>query len=149
MTVRSRTRARELALQALFFMDMQGRFTPEAADLFCDNYPPPTKSKAFLEEVLHGVIHRRSEIDQVVGRFSSNWRLGRMSCVDRNALRIAVYELLHRPDIPPKVTINEAVNLGKRFGTEESGAFINGILDSIRMAFENGELQPPQAHSLS
>ena len=76
------------------------------------------------------------EIDALIERFSKNWKIRRMSCVDRNVMRIAVYELLYCQDIPPKVSINEAVDIGKKFGTEESGAFINGILDSIREALE-------------
>jgi len=77
----------------------------------------------------------------VIEQFSSNWKISRMSCVDRNILRIAVFELLYCADIPPKVSINEAIDVGKRFGTEESGAFINGILDSIRLAMEANKLQ--------
>ena len=78
--------------------------------------------------------------DTVIEQFSSNWKLSRMSCVDRNVLRIAVFELLYCADIPPKVSINEAIDVGKRFGTEESGAFINGILDSIRLAMQNNSV---------
>ena len=78
-----------------------------------------------------------SEIDTLIERFSKNWKIHRMSCVDRNVMRIAVYELLYCEDIPPKVSINEAVDVGKKFGTEESGAFINGIMDSIRDALVN------------
>ena len=77
-----------------------------------------------------------SEIDAVIERYSDNWKLNRMSGVDRNVMRIAVYELLYCEDIPPKVSINEAVDIGKKFGTEESGAFINGIMDSIRQAIQ-------------
>jgi len=80
-----------------------------------------------------------AQIDSMIAKFSSNWKLGRMSRVDRNALRIAVYEMLFCDDIPFKVSINEAIDLGKTFGSEESGAFINGILDSIRCALEEGD----------
>jgi N utilization substance protein B len=80
------------------------------------------------------------EIDAIIERFSANWKLSRMSCVDRNVMRIAVYELLCCHDIPSKVSINEAIDVGKKFGTDESGAFINGILDSIRIALEKKEI---------
>ena len=76
-----------------------------------------------------------------MNRFSSNWKMHRMSGVDRNMLRLAVYEALFCDDIPVKVSINEAIDIGKKFGSRESGAFINGILDSIRMALDKGELK--------
>jgi len=94
----------------------------------------------FFHHLVNGVREHRHAIDTAIERFSSNWKLSRMSCVDRNILRIAVFELLFCADIPPKVSINEAIDVGKRFGTEESGAFINGILDSIRMAMERNEI---------
>jgi N utilization substance protein B len=78
----------------------------------------------------------RDEIDAWIERFSQNWKIRRMSRVDRNVLRVAVYELLYCHDIPPKVSINEAIDIAKRYGTEDSGAFINGILDSVRIAIE-------------
>ena len=89
---------------------------------------------------MNGVQENRATIDALIEQFSSNWKLSRMSCVDRNVLRIAVFELLFCADIPPKVSINEAIDVGKRFGTEESGAFINGILDSIHLALENKDV---------
>jgi N utilization substance protein B len=78
----------------------------------------------------------------VIERYSSNWKVQRMACVDRNILRMAVYELLYCADIPAKVSINEAVDIAKKFGASESGSFINGILDSIRTALETKELPP-------
>jgi N utilization substance protein B len=86
--------------------------------------------------LVNGVLENRPEIDNLIERYSKNWKLNRMSGVDRNVMRIAVYELLCCEDIPPKVSINEAVDVGKKFGTEESGAFINGIMDSIRDALD-------------
>jgi N utilization substance protein B len=83
---------------------------------------------------VNGVLETKGQIDALVERFSQNWNISRMSCVDRNVMRIAVYEMLYCDDIPPKVSINEAVDIGKKFGTQESGAFINGIMDSIREA---------------
>ena len=82
-------------------------------------------------------MNNKSQIDAIIERFSNNWKLSRMSGVDRNIMRIAVFEMLFCRDIPPKVSINEAIDVGKKFGTEESGAFINGILDSIRVALDN------------
>lgn len=136
----NRRKARELAMQALFYMDMRQNDTIEIIDRFCQNFKPDEKVTPFFNELLHGVIRAKSQIDKVIERFSSNWKIGRMSCVDRNIIRIAVYEMLFCSDIPSKVSINEAIDVGKKFGTEDSGAFINGILDSIRVAMEKQEI---------
>ncbi len=132
-----RRRARELALQALFCMDMTGDVSEEMLQRFCEHYPPSAKSRAFFHQLVTGVNDSLIAIDQLIEQNSHNWRLSRMSYVDRNILRIAIYEILFCDDIPFKVTINEAIDIGKKFGTEESGAFINGILDSIRIERES------------
>jgi N utilization substance protein B len=131
-----RRQARELAMQALFYMDMQGDVSAEMLECYCDNFQPPKKARPFFVTLVNGVIDRKVELDVIIERFSKNWKISRMSGVDRNVMRVAVYELICCDDIPPKVTINEAVDIGKKFGTEESGAFINGIMDSIRDALE-------------
>ena len=123
-------------MQALFCMDMQNNASLEMLDRFCGNFEPSGKSRPFFLKLVKGVLESRDELDTLIERFSRNWKISRMSCVDRNVMRIAVYELLYCEDIPPKVSINEAVDVGKKFGTEESGAFINGIMDSIRGALE-------------
>jgi N utilization substance protein B len=129
----SRRRSRELAMQALFYMDMRKTYDSDSLEKFCDSFAPAKKSVPFFSELVNGVLEHRKEIDALIERFSSNWKLSRMSPVDRNILRIAVFELLFRSDIPAKVSINEAIDIGKKYGSEESGSFINGILDSIRM----------------
>ena len=134
-----RRRSRELALQALFYMDMSEEDSEEVLERFCVNFNPPEGARPFFIKIVTGVRRFLPEIDSLIERFSKNWRIGRMSYVDRNVLRIAVYELICCSDIPPKVSINEAVDIAKKFGTAESGAFINGIIDSIRLAQENGE----------
>jgi N utilization substance protein B len=98
-----------------------------------DHFPPPEHAGAFFLDLVKGVMQTMSEIDALIESASDNWKLSRMSCVDRNVMRIAVYELKYRNDIPPKVAMNEAIDVGKKYGTEDSGAFINGILDSIHM----------------
>ena len=132
-------------MQALFNFDMCHENPDEVMDRFCTNFNTSKKSLPFFYSLVNGILPMRSEIDGLIERFSSNWRISRMVCVDRNILRIAVYELLFCDDIPAKVSINEAIDIGKKYGTEESGAFINGILDSIRKAIEKGELEiePP------
>lgn len=127
----NRRRSRELAMQALFQMDMGHEDPAKGLGLFCEHFRVPKKAKPFFLKLVEGVREFQHEIDPLIERYSENWKLGRMSRVDRNAMRIAVYELLYCDDIPPKVSINEAIDIGKKFGTEESGAFINGILDSI------------------
>lgn len=137
----NRRKSRELALQALFYIDASKEDALGALALFCDNFTPPKAARPFFMKLTMGVVNARSAIDRVIEQFSSHWKLGRMSGVDRNVLRIATFELFCCSDIPPKVSINEAIDIGKKFGTEDSGAFINGILDSIRLAKETEGLQ--------
>ena len=132
----TRRQARELAMQALFYMDMQKDASEDMLEQFCGCFCASKKSRPFLIKLVNGVIGKKGQIDALVERFSQNWKISRMSCVDRNVMRIAVYELLYCNDIPPKVSINEAVDIGKKFGTQDSGAFINGIMDSIKEALE-------------
>jgi len=138
----TRRQARELAMQALFYMDIRKDASEETLEYFCDCFCPSKKSRPFFRKLVNGVLGKKGQIDALVERFSQNWNISRMSCVDRNVMRIAIYEMLYCDDIPPKVSINEAVDIGKKFGTQESGAFINGIMDSIREALlEEGILQ--------
>jgi len=130
----TRRQARELAMQALFYMDIRKDASEETLEYFCDCFCPSKKSRPFFRKLVNGVLGKKGQIDALVERFSQNWNISRMSCVDRNVMRIAIYEMLYCDDIPPKVSINEAVDIGKKFGTQESGAFINGIMDSIREA---------------
>ncbi len=136
-----RRKSRELAMQALFYMDEKRNNPKEMVELFLRNFKPPEKVRPFFLKLINGVLHQRNEIDTLIERFSSNWKIDRMACVDRNIIRIAVYELLCLNDIPSKVTINEAIDIGKKYGAEDSGAFINGVLDSIRILAEKGEIQ--------
>lgn len=134
--ISSRRKARELAMQTLFYLDT-GAVKPESAmAMFCQNFNPSPKFLPFYQTLVEGVILKKAEIDVLIERFSSNWKISRMSGVDRNVLRVAVFEMLFCDDIPPKVSINEAIDVGKKYGTEESGAFINGILDSIHLALK-------------
>lgn len=103
----------------------------DAFDLICECFGSPESIRSFSRQLVLGVWEKRNELDALIGRSSINWRLERMSRVDRNILRLAAFEVLYMKDIPPKVSIDEAVELGKRYGTEDSGAFINGVLDKI------------------
>jgi len=126
-------------MQALFYMDINQQYSQEMLELFCTTFMPSKTFPLFFTRLVDGVLKTQSQIDTIIDHFSNNWKMDRMSYVDRNVMRIAVFEMLFCPDIPPKVSINEAIEVGKKFGTEESGAFINGILDSVRLAIENGD----------
>jgi len=126
-----RRRARELAIQVLFYME----FKPDAPDdgfrIICENFNSQEAIRPFSRQLVVGVWENKATLDRLISRSSKNWRLDRMSRVDRNILRMGVYEILFLKDVPPKVSIDEAVDIGKKYGTEDSGPFINGILDNI------------------
>jgi len=127
-----RTKARERAVQALYQLDVTASDLEEAMARFWRNFEPVEREvRELAEELVRGVSSHRREIDEAIEGASANWRLDRMAKVDRNVLRLAVHELLHRPDVPVKVVINEAVELGKKYGAEGSGAFVNGVLDQV------------------
>ena len=98
--------------------------------------PPPTTDdvavREFADALIKGCLEHRAEIDETIKRHSLNWGLNRIAAVDRNVLRLAIYEMLYRDDIPPVVSINEAVDIAKKFSTEDSGKFVNGILDKVK-----------------
>jgi N utilization substance protein B len=138
-----RRQARELALQALYFVDARQADAEEALALFNRNFTPPRQAREFMDRLVRGVSGQRTRIDELVERYSENWQVFRMPRVDRNVIRMAVFEMLWQADIPFSVSINEAIDIGKKYGTDDSGAFINGILDRIRRALESGELETP------
>jgi N utilization substance protein B len=130
-----RTRARERAVQALYQIDVAASDLDEALERFWKSFEPVEREvRDLAEEYVRGVARHRRDIDDAIEGVSANWRLDRMAKVDRNVLRLAVYELRHHPDVPMKVVLNEAIELGKKFGSESSGAFINGLLDRIAQA---------------
>jgi len=125
-------------MQALFSIDMLENGSEKLIDQICAMLNPSPETREFCLRLVKGVLDHRKEIDQMIEAASSNWKIGRMAGVDRNLMRIAVYEILHCNDIPVRVSINEAVDIGKKYSTEESGAFINGILDSICKSYVPG-----------
>ncbi len=128
----NRTRARETALQALYQLDAGGGVGTEVLQGHFDPLDPETRE--FAEALVSGVTAELAHIDGILERTSTNWKLERMARVDRNILRLGVFELLRLPDVPVRVTLNEAIELGKKFGSEESGGFVNGILDKVAHA---------------
>jgi N utilization substance protein B len=158
-----RREARERAVQFLFQHDLNPPEDLEAAlNQFWDSQraaaiaeekggatwgqevelPPITADEAgvrlFADPLIRGVVERRQALDDVIRKYAVNWELHRIAAVDRNILRLAIYEMLHRDDIPPIVSINEAVDIAKKFSTQDSGKFVNGILDKVK-----GELMRP------
>ena len=135
-----RRKAREHALQILFQLDLR-KEKPSAAVLkhFWAEYKPDEEVKAFAEEIIKGTYKYLPKINDLIHQCAKNWSLDRMAVVDRNVLRMAIYEILYRIDIPTSVSINEAIEIAKKYGTEESGAFVNGILD--RVARLTGKLE--------
>ena len=129
--MKRRSRARELALQTLYQVDLTRDDDRKRIDSFLNDQESEEESREFARSLVHGTLDNQEEIDAVISEVAQNWALSRMAVIDRNVLRIAAHELLHREDIPPKVSINEAIEIGKRFSTTNSGAFINGILDKI------------------
>ena len=131
--MRGRRKAREIALQVLYSLNFVNIDVDKALDLFWGNFAAPRAAKDFAASLVHGTWRHKEELDKLIAGCSDNWSLGRMSKVDISILRMASFEFLYCGDIPPKVTINEAIDLGKTFGSENSGSFINGILDAINL----------------
>lgn len=127
----ARREGRELALQALYSLDLNPLDMRAALRLFWEGQKAPLTIREFTEQLVIGVSDHRSEIDALIEQKSKNWSIGRMAKVDLNILRIAAFELVYRQDIPKNVAINEGIEIAKKFGTEESPAFVNGILDEI------------------
>ena len=131
--VRKRTRSREIALQMLYMIDVRGPEALDELDAFLDREAMTEPDvHAFARQLIEGTQENLADIDAALTRAAQNWHLRRMAIVDRNILRMAVYEMLHLDEVPAKVSINEAIELGKRYSTAQSGSFINGILDRIR-----------------
>ena len=135
--MRGRRKAREIALQVLYGLNFENIDVQKALDLFWSNFVAPKTAKEFAAFLVQGTCEHKDELDKLIAGCSDNWSLGRMSKVDINILRLAVFEFLYCEDIPPKVTLNEAVDLGKTFGSENSGSFINGILDALNLKLNN------------
>jgi transcription antitermination factor NusB len=126
-----RRRARELAVQVLFHLEFNPDDPSEAFELICGNFESKESVRAFARLLVLGICSEKKVLDEFISKASKNWRMERMAHVDKTILRLATYEMLFMEDIPPKVSLDEAVEVGKKFGTEESGKYVNGVLDSI------------------
>jgi len=129
-----RRQARELAVQFLYQQDMIGDADGLSRLLFWETQTDASEeARQFAETLIEGVNAQQAAIDEQIRKYTEHWELHRIAVVDRNILRLAIYEMLFREDIPPIVSINEAVDIAKKFSTRESGAFVNGILDRLRV----------------
>jgi N utilization substance protein B len=134
-----RRKAREVALQLLYQLDVQGEANPEPhLPEFWTRHPVDREAREFAEILIRGTKLHEPKIDELISQYAQNWELDRMAVVDRNILRQGIFELLWMEDVPSKVAINEALEVAKKFSTQESSRFINGILDRIHK-----ELRPP------
>jgi N utilization substance protein B len=134
-----RRQARECALQLLFQYDFCETDFRGTCDIYWKEHGVPSEVQEFAMNLIEGVCRNRTEIDSLIEKHSTNWRVDRMPIVDRNILRIAAYELLFERDIAASVILNEAIEIAKRFGTEESGSFVNGVLDPIAISLDREE----------
>jgi N utilization substance protein B len=137
--MRKRTKSREFALQVLYAVDIARDKPEEALKNFWDEHADEEitdEVRGFAEELVNGVAGNMADIDSRISRHAANWKLERMAVVDRNIMRISCFELAFRSDIPPKVSINEAVELAKKYSGSEAGKFVNAILDKIKIELE-------------
>ena len=125
-----RRQSRICALQLLFQWDIHGSTEHWLAD-YWTQHPAASDVREFAEQIVEGVMARHDEIDALLGKLAANWTIARMPIVDRNILRMGLYELLWLPDVPAKVTMNEAIELAKQFADDETKRFVNGILDKV------------------
>ena len=123
---------REAAIQFLYCQELNPEERSESLEAFWEVRPIRPEARAFAEKLIEGVLKHEAEIDTILTEKLENYRIERLAAVDRNILRLAIHEILHRDDIPAPVSINEAIEIAKRFGSTESSGFVNGLLDSVR-----------------
>ena len=133
--MKKRTRSRELTLQFLYMLDLRGPEFLGEVEQFLREEEGDVSAREFALHLIRGTAENLDEINGIIRKVAQNWDIERMAVIDRNVLRMATYELVHCPDIPPKVSINEAIELGKRYSTQNSGGFINGVLDRIKDSY--------------
>jgi transcription antitermination protein NusB len=127
----ARRKARELAVQMLYQFDLSGNLPEVIVSTFEELQKSKPNTREFATKIFHGTVAHLAKIDEMIQLQADNWRLSRMAVVDRNIIRLSVYEFLHEDDTPKLVIIDEAIEIAKKFGTEKSSQFINGILDGI------------------
>jgi N utilization substance protein B len=126
-----RRRSRESALKMLYAHEVGKHSVEDVIGSFWELFEEPDESREFADSLVRGTVEHLKEIDAAIGEVSIHWKISRMACVDRNILRMAAFELFHVHEVPKRVTLNEAIEIAKRYGAEDSWAFINGILDKL------------------
>ncbi len=142
----SRRQCREWVVQLLFILDMNHQELGQLYADFWEDRDVSAKGRKFTEDHVNDIVASMDKLDEVLRKYSHNWDLHRIGVIERNVIRMAIYEILFRDDIPAVVSINEAVDIAKYFGNTESGRFVNGILDNLRRSVEaeaNDETQKP------
>jgi N utilization substance protein B len=142
--VGARHSGREAALQMLFQMEASGVTADQAIELYWRSFAADAdpEGRAYADEAVRGVANTRDELDEQITKASTHWRIERMSRVDRNVLRLGTWELTHRMDVPRAVSLDEAVELAKAYGTDESSAFVNGVLNKVAETLGRVDLPP-------
>ena len=130
--MRKRTLARECALKILYRMEISKDSMEDSAKDFWSIETPVKEVQDFANSIVKGTCENLSSIDEILSKYADNWEIKRMAVIDKNILRMGIYEILYKEDIPPKVAINEAIDLAKKYGDVDSGKFVNGILDKVR-----------------
>ncbi len=136
-----RRQAREIALQALYEIDSAGHTSTRALDHLIEDEKLSDEGKQFATAIVEGVLKCRAQLDEIIAKHAPEWPVDQLAIVDRNILRIALYELQSNPDVPIKVAINEAVELAKTFGSDTAPRFVNGVLGTFLQAHPAGELR--------
>ncbi len=137
-----RRQAREQALKILFMIDVGGNDRKEAAAYVLENSFLSDKEKAFCEELVNGVCREKENIDSMLAQYLVNWQLERLAAATRNILRLALYEIIYLEEVPPPVSINEAIELAKKYQDENEARFVNGVLDSVRKSIARVQHTP-------
>lgn len=132
--MRKRTLSREIALKLLYGKEIREESLDDLLSEYFEEHETLPEIRQYSELLIRGTLDKLGEIDELISKYADNWDLKRMATIDRNVLRFATFELIYMPDIPPKVAINEAVNIAKKYSQEKSGKFVNGILDKINHA---------------
>jgi N utilization substance protein B len=133
--MRKRTKSRECALKILYAVDIRKEDPKECIETFWQNHDPVEDAiRSFADLLVTGVCKNIEMIDGLLSKYTTNWQLKRMAVIDRNILRFATYELLFLEDVPPKVSMNEAIDIAKKYGDKDSGKFVNGVLDKVNSA---------------
>jgi transcription antitermination protein NusB len=127
-----RRRAREVALSILYQLEFRPEKSEEVMGTFWADHRSPQEVGTYARELVEGILADREQIDSLIARYTEHWHFSRIALVERNILRVATYEFIFRKEIPEKVILNEAIEIAKQYGSEDSGRFVNGILDKIR-----------------